>query len=273
MVGKIEDNGPWLDKFHEENPDICLGISEYGCESVLNWHSSKPQCKDYTEEYQCQYHEYMAQALEDRPWIWASHVWNMFDFGCAARSEGGVAGRNNKGLVTIDRQTRKDSFYVYQAYWSKIPMVHIAGRRYAQRAGENTEVKIYSNQDSVTLFLNGQKVGTQAAHRVFRFPVSLNKGFNTLVAEAGSGSVKDSITLEKVDKEPACYTLPEFSQRQEGVANWFRQMGNLDLTAPMQFPEGYYSIHDTMEELATKMTSLPDGFLEGLNAQLIKIKK
>lgn len=308
--GKIEDNGSWLDRFHEENPDICLGISEYGCESVLNWHSSKPQCKDYTEEYQCQYHEYMAQALEDRPWIWASHVWNMFDFGCAARSEGGVAGRNNKGLVTIDRQTRKDSFYIYQAYWSKTPMVHIAGRRYAQRAGENTEVKIYSNQDSVTLFLNGQKVGTQTAHRVFRFNISLNKGFNTLVAAAGS--VKDSITLEKVDKEPACYTLPEFSQRQEGVANWFRQMGNLDLTAPMEFPEGYYSIHDTMEELArntetlaitaravrlatnfelnpgvgmwdmlksmtpedaTKMASLPDGFLEGLNAQLIKIKK
>ena len=308
--GKIEDNGPWLDKFHEENPDICLGISEYGCEGVLNWHSSTPQCKDYTEEYQCLYHEYMAQALENRPWIWASHVWNMFDFGCAARKEGGVGGRNNKGLVTIDRKTRKDSFYIYQAYWSKTPMVHIAGRRYAQRAGESTEIKIYSNQDSVTLFLNGQKVGTQDAHRVFRFHISLNKGFNTLVAAAGS--VKDSITLEKVDKEPACYTLPEFSQRQEGVANWFRQMGSLDLTTPMEFPDGYYSIHDTMEELsknaetlaitaravklltnfelkpgagmwdmlkimtpedAAKMVSLPEGFLEGLNAQLIRIKK
>ena len=171
--GKIEDNGPWLDKFHAEHPDICLGVSEYGCEGIINWHSSTPQCKDYTEEYQAVYHEYMAQAFEDRPWIWASHVWNMFDFGCAARNEGGVAGRNNKGLVTIDRKTRKDSFYLYQAYWTKDPMVHINGRRYAQRAGETTEVKVYSNQDCVTLYLNGKEVGTQQAHRVFHFTVAL----------------------------------------------------------------------------------------------------
>ncbi len=308
--GKIEDNGLWLDKFHAEYPDICLGISEYGCEGIISWHSSTPQCKNYTEEYQTLYHEYMAQALENRPWIWASHVWNMFDFGCAVRSEGGVADRNNKGLVTIDRKTRKDSFYVYQAYWSKQPMVHIAGRRYAQRSGETTEVKVYSNQDSVTLYLNGKEVGAQTAHRIFKFTVALEQGFNTLHAVAGP--VKDSITLEKVDKEPESYTLPEFSQRQEGVANWFKQMGSLDLTAPMEFSEGYYSVRDTMEEIAknaealaitakavklatnfdmkpgvgmwdmmkamtpedvTKMVSLPQGFLEGLNAQLIKIKK
>ena len=94
-------------------------------------------------------------------------------FGCAARNEGGVRGRNNKGLVTIDRKTRKDSFYVYQAYWSKEPMVHIAGRRHAQRAGETTEVKIYSNQDSVTLYCNGKKVGTKTEHRIFHFTVTL----------------------------------------------------------------------------------------------------
>lgn len=311
--GKIEDNGPWLDKFHAEHPDICLGVSEYGCEGIINWHSSTPQCKDYTEEYQAVYHEYMAQAFEDRPWIWASHVWNMFDFGCAARNEGGVAGRNNKGLVTIDRKTRKDSFYLYQAYWTKDPMVHINGRRYAQRAGETTEVKVYSNQDCVTLYLNGKEVGTQQAHRVFHFTVALAEGFNTLLAVAGSA--KDSITLEKVEKEPACYTLPEFNERQEGVANWFKQMGSLDLESPMEFPEGYYNIKDSMAELAkneeafaivakaVKLVTnfdlkpgqgmwsmmsgmspehmsgmistdlLGDKFLPSLNAQLIKIKK
>ena len=311
--GKIEDNGPWLDKFHAEHPDICLGVSEYGCEGIINWHSSTPQCKDYTEEYQAVYHEYMAQAFEDRPWIWASHVWNMFDFGCAARNEGGVAGRNNKGLVTIDRKTRKDSFYLYQAYWTKDPMVHINGRRYAQRAGETTEVKVYSNQDCVTLYLNGKEVGTQQAHRVFHFTVALAEGFNTLLAVAGSA--KDSITLEKVEKEPVCYTLPEFNERQEGVANWFKQMGSLDLESPMEFPEGYYTIKDSMAELAkneeafaivakaVKLVTnfdlkpgqgmwsmmsgmspehmsgmistdlLGDKFLPSLNAQLIKIKK
>ena len=309
--GKMEQNGPWLDQFHAEHPDICVGISEYGCEGIINWHSNTPQCKDYTEEYQALYHEHMAQVFEDRPWVWASHVWNMFDFGCAARNEGGVSGRNNKGLITMDRKTKKDSYFVYQAYWTQTPMVHIAGRRHAQRAGETTEIKVYSNQDTVVLYVNGKEVGQQTAHRVFKFNAALNEGFNTIVAVAGD--VKDSITLEKVAEEPGYYTLPEFNERQEGVANWFKQIGSMDLTAPMEFPEGYYSVKDTMEDLAKneealalaakavklatnfdikpgvgmwdmmkKMTpeamsnmisGMPEGFIESLNAQLIKVKK
>ena len=309
--GKMEQNGPWLDQFHAEHPDICIGISEYGCEGIINWHSNTPQCKDYTEEYQALYHEHMAQVFEDRPWVWASHVWNMFDFGCAARNEGGVSGRNNKGLITMDRKTKKDSYFVYQAYWTQTPMVHIAGRRHAQRAGETTEIKVYSNQDTVILYVNGKEVGQQTAHRVFKFNAALNEGFNTIVAVAGD--VKDSITLEKVAEEPGYYTLPEFNERQEGVANWFKQIGSMDLTAPMEFPEGYYSVKDTMEDLAKneealalaakavklatnfdikpgvgmwdmmkKMTpeamsnmisGMPEGFIESLNAQLIKVKK
>ena len=309
--GKMEQNGPWLDKFHADHPDICIGISEYGCEGIINWHSNTPQCKDYTEEYQALYHEHLAQVFEDRPWVWATHCWNMFDFGCAARHEGGVAGRNNKGLMTIDRKTKKDSYFVYQAYWTQTPMVHIAGRRHAQRAGETTEIKVYSNQDTVVLYVNGKEVGQQTAHRVFKFDVALNEGFNTILAVAGD--VKDSITLEKVAEEPAYYILPEFNERQEGVANWFKQVGSMDLAAPMEFPEGYYSVKDTMEDLAKneealalaakavklatnfdikpgigmwdmmkKMTpeamgsmisGMPEGFMESLNAQLIKIKK
>ena len=309
--GKMEQNGPWLDQFHAEHPDICIGISEYGCEGIINWHSNTPQCKDYTEEYQALYHEHMAQVFEDRPWVWASHVWNMFDFGCAARNEGGVSGRNNKGLITMDRKTKKDSYFVYQAYWTQTPMVHIAGRRHAQCAGETTEIKVYSNQDTVVLYVNGKEVGQQTAHRVFKFNAALNEGFNTIVAVAGD--VKDSITLEKVAEEPGYYTLPEFNERQEGVANWFKQIGSMDLTAPMEFPEGYYSVKDTMEDLAKneealalaakavklatnfdikpgvgmwdmmkKMTpeamsnmisGMPEGFIESLNAQLIKVKK
>ena len=309
--GKMEQNGPWLDKFHADHPDICIGISEYGCEGIINWHSNTPECKDYTEEYQALYHEHMAQVFEDRPWVWASHVWNMFDFGCAARNEGGVSGRNNKGLVTMDRKTKKDSYFVYQAYWTQTPMVHIAGRRHAQRVGETTEIKVYSNQDTVVLYVNGKEVGQQTAHRVFKFNAALNEGFNTIVAVAGD--VKDSITLEKVAEEPGYYTLPEFNERQEGVANWFKQVGSMDLTAPMEFPEGYYSVKDTMEDLAKneealalaakavklatnfdikpgvgmwdmmkKMTpeamsnmisGMPEGFIESLNAQLIKVKK
>lgn len=310
--GKMEDNGPWLDNFHRVHPEICLGLSEYGCEGIVTYHGPNPACKDYSEEYQALYHEHMAKVLEERPWIWSSHVWNMFDFGCAARNEGGVAGRNNKGLVTMDRKTKKDSYYIYQAYWSEMPMIHLCGRRYARRAGETTQIKVYSNQPKVTLYLNGKPAAVQTNSKVFTFQVALEEGFNIVTAEAGG--IRDSMTLEKVEKEPSIYVLPEVNERAEGVANWFKLAGNLDLKAPMEFPEGKYSVRDTMEELAecpealeivtnavklaTNMklapgegmwdmmkamtpedmcrmagAMMPEGFVESLNAKLIRIDK
>lgn len=310
--GRMEDNGPWMDHFHEVHPKICLGLSEYGCEGIITYHGPNPACKDYSEEYQALYHEHMAKMLDERPWIWSSHVWNMFDFGCAARNEGGVAGRNNKGLVTMDRKTKKDSYYIYKAYWNPEPMVHICGRRYAQRAGDTTQIRVYSNLPSVALYINGEKAEEKVGRKVFVFDVALKEGFNQVVAV--SGQVKDSITLEKVDKEPSIYVLPEVNERAEGVVNWFKLAGDLDLKAPMEFPEGKYSIRDTIEEisrspeameivsrglkLATGMelkpgegmygmmksvpveqmlqmagSLMPEGFGESLNAQLIRIKK
>lgn len=310
--GRMEDNGPWMDHFHEVHPEICLGLSEYGCEGILTYHGPNPACKDYSEEYQALYHEHMAKVLDERPWIWSSYVWNMFDFGCAARDEGGVAGRNNKGLVTMDRRTKKDSYYIYQAYWSRSPMLHLCGRRYAQRAGDTTEIRVYSNQPSVALWLNGRLAEEKSADKVFIFHVALEEGQNIVVAAAGE--LKDSIALEKVEKEPSIYVLPEVNERAEGVANWFRLAGELDLEAPMEFPEGKYSIKDTMEEIAEcpeafaivaeavklamnmKVTPgqgmwdmmksmnlekigemagsmLPDGFMESLNGKLIQIQK
>ncbi len=309
--GKMEDNGPWMDRFHEKHPDLCVGMSEYGCEGVITNHGPNPQCKDYSEEYQALYHEHLAKVFDERPWIWSSHVWNMFDFGCAARNEGGVAGRNNKGLMTMDRKTKKDSYFIYQAYWTTKPMVHICGRRYAQRAGETTEVRVYSNQPAVSLYLNGKLLEEKSADKVFVFTVALAEGQNILLAVAGE--VKDSITLEKVEKEPDIYVLPEVNERAEGVANWFKSVGDMDLKAPMEFPEGKYSIKDTLSEMAKSeeafaivskavkmatnfdvkpgegmwdmmkamspesmmalMPNMPEGFIESLNGKLIKIDK
>ena len=310
--GKMEDNGPWLDAFHKKYPEICLGLSEYGCEGIITYHGPNPACKDYSEEYQALYHEHMAKVLNERPWLWSSHVWNMFDFGCAARNEGGVAGRNNKGLVTMDRLTKKDSYYIYKAYWNKEPMVHLCGKRYAQRAGERTQIRVYSNQPTVSLYVNGKLAGVLTADKVFVFTVALENGFNSIGVSAGC--CKDSMTIEKVEKEPEIYVLPEVNERAEGVANWFKLAGNLDLKAPMAFPEGKYNIKCKMEEiaacpeamdivskavrLATNMemrpgvgmwdmmksmtpesmvamagSMMPEGFAQSLNAQLIKIDK
>lgn len=310
--GKMEDNGPWLDNFHKTHPEICLGLSEYGCEGIITYHGPNPACKDYSEEYQALYHEHMAKVLDERPWIWSSHVWNMFDFGCAARNEGGVAGRNNKGLVTMDRRTKKDSYYIYQAYWSSRPMLHVCGRRYAQRAGDTTQIRVYSNQPSVALYINGKLVEEKSAEKVFVFEATLEDGFNIVTAVAGE--LKDSITLEKVDKEPSIYVLPEVNERAEGVANWFKLVGDLDLKAPMEFPEGKYNVKDSMEEISKSPQAMeivteavklamnmqvvpgegmwdmmksmtpeavcnmagslvPEGFLESLNAKLIRIDR
>lgn len=248
--GKMEDNGPWLDNFHEKHPDICLGVSEYGCEGIITYHSPEPKCKDYSEDYQALYHEHMAKVLDERPWIWSSHVWNMFDFGCAARDEGGVSGRNNKGLMTMDRKTKKDSYYIYKAYWNPEPMVHLCGKRYAQRAGEEREIKVYTNQDTVVLYLNGEKVGEQApVDNICRFNVALQEGQNIFLAVAGES--KDTMTIEKVAVEPEIYALPVTDDGNEGAANWFTASGDVDLEddVPMEFPEGKLSIKSTIGQI------------------------
>ena len=248
--GKMEDNGPWLDSFHEKHPNICLGVSEYGCEGIITYHGPEPKCKDYSEDYQAMYHEHMAKVLDERPWIWSSHIWNMFDFGCAARDEGGVAGRNNKGLMTMDRKTKKDSYYIYKAYWNPEPMVYLCGKRYAQRAGEEREIKVYTNQDSVTLFMNGEEVGTQApVDHIARFTVAMKDGENIFLAVAGE--CKDTMTIEKVEVEPEIYTLPGQDEGDGGAANWFVAEGDVDLEddAPMEFPEGKLSIKSTIGQI------------------------
>ena len=193
-VGTMEDNGPWLDDYHERHPERCVALSEYGCEGIITYHADEPVRKDYTEDYQTLYHEEMARVIAARPWLWGSFVWNMFDFGAAARNEGGVAGRNNKGLVTIDRKIRKDSFYIYKAYWNPEPMVHICGKRHFERP-ERTEIKIFSNLPEVTLYVNGEKVGTQEGEKVFSFSVRLKEGTNLVRAEAGG--VSDTAVLDR----------------------------------------------------------------------------
>ena len=186
-----------------------------------------PQNADFTF-YGGLYHEHMAKVLDERPWIWSSHVWNMFDFGCAARDEGGVAGRNNKGLVTMDRATKKDSYYIYKAYWNPAPMVHLCGKRYAQRAGDVREIKVYTNQETVELYLNGKKVGEAAAvDHICKFDVQLAEGQNIFLAVANG--VKDTMTIEKVEAEPEIYTRPQTDDGNEGAANWFTAMGDVEL--------------------------------------------
>lgn len=243
--GKMEQNEVWLDAFHEKYPDRPLGISEYGAEGIITYHNDDPKCRDYSEEYQAMYHEHMAEVIEKRPYLWATHVWNMFDFGCDARDEGGVKGRNNKGLVTFDRRIKKDSYYVYKAYWSSDPFVHLCGKRYAQRTADEITVKVYSNQPSVTLTVNGVESETKQGSKVFVFEhVLLKDGWNTLIAR--SGSCTDSMTVEKVKEANPSYVLID-DDDGEYATNWFE---GIDLSSTeMTFREGYYSVKDKIQDI------------------------
>lgn len=246
--GTYEKNEEWLDAFHAAHPDICLGLSEYGAEGIITYQPDEPKCRDYSEAYQALYHEHMARILMDRPYLWSTHVWNMFDFGCAARDEGGVAGRNNKGLVTMDRKIKKESFYVYKAYWSTEPFVYLCGRRYAKRTGETTSVKVYSNQPQVTLYVNGELFDTKVGSRVFEFEqVPLCDGFTFLTAKANQS--EDTLTLEKVTKKPEIYTLPQDDEDMDGVANWFDKVETVASDAPQEYSNHYYSIYDKVKDL------------------------
>lgn len=230
--GNTSMNGPWLDKFHEEFPNIPIGMSEYGCEA-LNWHTSDPKQGDYTEEYQAYYHEELIKQLFTRPYLWATHVWNMFDFGADARNEGGENGQNHKGLVTFDRKYKKDSFYAYKAWLSDDPFVHICGKRYVDRVEEETKVTVYSNLPEVELFVNGKSLGKQTSPEHFFYFMVPNAGESTLVAVAGD--CRDESKIRKVEVFNEEYRLKE----KGAVLNWF------DITEP----EGYYSLNDTVEDI------------------------
>lgn len=230
--GDTSMNGPWLDNFHKEFPNIPIGMSEYGCEA-LNWHTSKPTQGDYTEEYQAYYHEELIKQLFTRKYLWATHVWNMFDFGADARNEGGENGQNHKGLVTFDRKYKKDAFYAYKAWLSDEPFVHICSKRYVDRVEDVTKVTVYSNQPEVELFVNGKSVGKKAAPDHFFYFEIENKGESQIVAVAGD--CRDESVIRKTETFNEAYRLRE----KGAILNWF------DITEP----EGYFSINDKISDI------------------------
>ena len=230
--GDTTMNGPWFDKFHAKHPNIPIGCSEYGCEA-LNWHSSNPFQGDYTEEYQAYYHEELIKQLFTRKYLWATHVWNMFDFGADARAEGGENGQNHKGLVTMDRKYKKDAFYAYKAWLSDEPFVHVCGKRYVDRVEDVTKVTVYSNQPEVELFVNGVSIGKKtASDHFFYFEVN-NVGESKIVAKAGE--LTDESLIRKVDTFNEEYRLKE----QGAILNWF------DIDAP----EGRFSLNDKLSDI------------------------
>lgn len=260
-LGELEQNEEFFDEYHGKYPDKPIGLSEYGADANPRFQNSRPEKGDYSESYQAKYHEHMLEMIEKRPWLWATHVWNLFDFGADGRDEGGRHGENQKGLVTFDRRMRKDAFYLYKAAWNKEPMVHICGSRYVDRAEDVTEVKVYSNADEVSLYVDGKHFATQEGHRVFRFQVPIAEGnmggaqgesmekhvkkqaaehvtehVKEHVIEARAAGQSESILIRRVEKENPDYI---FVKKQD-VVNWFDQE---------VFDPDCFSVSDTLADL------------------------
>lgn len=246
--GDVSQNGPWFDNFHKVNPSTPLGVSEYGVENIVKWHSATPMNHDYTEEYANYYHHEMLKTFATRPYLWSTHVWNCFDFAADARNEGGVIGRNNKGLITYDRKLKKDAFFLYKAYWNPTPMVYVAGRRFTDRAPEERNITVYTNCDEITLIVNGAEVATKAVvdHAAVFENVALADGANTVTAKAGD--LEDTITLNGVAEHNPEYTLPDIAEAL-AVGNWFDDIADDSDSEEIEVIDGYFSIYDLNRDL------------------------
>lgn len=195
----VADFATWVDQTHVDRPTQAIGLTEYGAGASIAQHTADPAAQDtggnhttveHSEEYQTYYHEGYWSALSSRPFVWGKFIWNAFDFASDTRSEGSAPGLNDKGLVTFDRQTKKDAFYLYKANWSSEPFVYITSRRFSTLPQASTSIKVYSNASVVDLKLNGASLGTQSAdnHIFIWNNVAWAEGANTVEASAGSQS-------------------------------------------------------------------------------------
>ena len=253
-VGELEQNDEFFDEFHAKYPNKAIGLSEYGADTHYTIQSPNPVKGDYSEQYQALYHEHMLEMFSTRPYLWSTFVWNMFDFAADAREEAGDNGVNHKGLISFDRKVKKDAFYIYKAWWSKEPFVHVCGSRYVDRVEDETEIKVYTNQPKVALYVDGSLVEEQEGNHVFTFKIS-NVGEQAV--EAKAGDLSDRISIRKVDTPNPAYAFKE----QTSVKNWFEEEG-------MEIIPGYYSIKDTLGDICKS----PEGaaFVEQMQAQMAK---
>lgn len=159
-----------------------------------------------------------------------------------------MVGRNNKGLVTYDRKLKKDAYFLYKAYWNAEPMIHVAGRRWVDRAPEERNITVYTNCDTVTLVVNGQEVAAAEVkdHAVVFENVALLDGENTVTAVCGE--LSDTITLNGVAEHNEAYTLPDIAEAM-AVGNWFDEVSDNEESDEIVVVDGCFSIQDTFGEL------------------------
>ncbi len=243
-VGDVQDNDAWFDQFHAEHPDVVIGLTEYGADSTIKLQSPLPGKGDFTEGYQALYHEHMLEMFETRPYIWGTYAWNMFEFAAAGRNEAGDPGKNHKGLVTFDRKVAKDAYFIYKAYWTSEPMIHLCGKRYHDRIEEKTEIKVYTNTEAVRLYADGADMGTKSAeHHVVKFEVPIT-GVHEIKAAAVMNGEEQAHLTDCMEICKVSEPNPEYFANAASVHNWFDKKDSA-----IEEREGYLSVNSTMAEI------------------------
>ncbi|WP_298532818.1 glycoside hydrolase family 2 TIM barrel-domain containing protein [uncultured Algibacter sp.] len=199
-TGEYKDLARWLDESNQTKPEIGISISEYGAggnifqQDITNL--DKPFGTFFPEQDQTYCHEVSWKIIKDRPFVWSSYIWNMFDFSVGDWNRGGIPFTNHKGLITFDRSTKKDAFYFYKANWSDTPVLYIAERRHTKRKNNLVDVKIYTNQDKVTLYVNDKKIAkkklTSTIHILTFENIKLEEGKNIIKVHSGK-SMTDEV--------------------------------------------------------------------------------
>lgn len=249
---EMQDLGPRLDDFHKARPNKPIMVTEYGVDTNPKFHSYTPTVKDYTEEYQLLFHDNALKTFAERPFVLGGYVWNMFDFGSDIRDEGDNKGKNQKGLVTIDRKIKKDAFYLYKAYWSKKPFVKLAGSRFTNRHKASNDIVVLSNLNRIKLYLNNEflvEINNDEPMKKLN-GVMLSLGENTVKVEAfdKDGTVyNDEMVLNHVSEVDESYIFVKAEEKKH-VNNWFEKF-DLSNNEEVAIIEGNYSTFDTIESL------------------------
>lgn len=269
--GKPGDLGPHLDGLRAKRPQQPLAVTEYGAGGALTMHTDNvlggpadSRGAAQPEEYESHIHETALAQLDARPWLYATWLWNSFDFATTVRTEGDAQDINTKGLIAYDHKTRKDAFWFYKANWNPEPMVHITSKRYVDRAYPVTDVKVYSNTASTELLLNGRSLGVKSdcpQKACVWGGVRLDEGSNALVARGvhAGGTVEDSArwmlapeTARRFVIDAGTLLAAKSEGRVLGSDNWFEggQAGSLDKPADFGKPAVPTAIAGTTDRAA-----------------------
>jgi len=210
----VEWGGDSHARRHAEDPDRALAKIEgdgttderAGDASLVGGAARVSKDGDWSESYICNLIDWHLKEQETMPWLTGTAYWPFKDFSTPVRPDNPVPYVNQKGVVERDF-TKKESYYVFQSYWTSKPMLHIYGHTWPVRWGQTDEakmIKVYSNAKEVELFVNGESQGIKKRNSQdfpaagLRWMVKLREGKNQIKAVSKNGKELLTDEIEQV---------------------------------------------------------------------------